>query len=143
MRNPRRHLLALVHVARRDLRLDEESWRALVRRTTGHDSCRDASVRQLRTLLGELERLGFRRRPPARAGRERLGGARRHRMARGLWIELWKAGVVRDPSERALDAFTRRVTGVDSLVWTEPEQTSLVIEALKDMAERNGVPVRA
>jgi len=63
------------------------------------------------------------------------------RMARGLWISLAKAGVIRNGSDRALDAFVRRQTQnrVSSARFlTDPEMGGKVVEALKAMAVRHG-----
>jgi phage gp16-like protein len=57
-------------------------------------------------------------------------------MVRGLWLELHQAGVVKDPSERALNRWVKRMTGVDALRWLTPAQMNSVIEALKKWNDR-------
>src|SRR3546814_16890334 len=47
-------------------------------------------------------------------------------------------GVVRDPSESALEAFAARQLNVEQLQWADQGRVYKLIEALKAMAERAG-----
>ncbi len=63
------------------------------------------------------------------------------RMARALWMRLAQAGVIKNGSDRALDAFVQKQTGrrVSSARFlTDPVAGAKVIEALKAMAARGG-----
>jgi phage gp16-like protein len=53
-----------------------------------------------------------------------------------LWQELHEAGAVRDKSEKALNAFVKRQTKVESYRWLNRYQASDVIEALKKWLKR-------
>lgn len=142
MADPKRRAdLAAIHCAKRDLGLDDAAYRALLQRVAGVESAAELAPRQRAEVLRELDRLGFRRAPARRAGRARLTGGRQAKKCRAMWIELHKAGVVRDASEAALDRFTKRVAGVDSLAWVDAQEASRVIEALKAMADRHGLLV--
>jgi hypothetical protein len=56
---------------------------------------------------------------------------------RVLWDRLNGAGVLRDASERALNSFVRRQTGIDRVEWLlDPRECNRVIEALKQMLAR-------
>lgn len=64
---------------------------------------------------------------------------------RAIWIEMHKAGIVRDGSEAALTAYAKRMSsqlnggiGVDSLEWLERDtQLAIaVLEALKQWQRR-------
>lgn len=127
----RRSMLAKIHVAKKQLALDEEAYRDVVRRVTGRDSAGAASDRQLDALLREFRRLGFK----APAGR---GPARQPyvRMIYGIWKDL--APHLSDSSEAALRAFVRRQTkgplspeGVDAPEFLDGHQAARVIEGLK------------
>lgn len=129
-------LVRAIHACRRQVPglESEDVWRATLFRLTCVSSLRQMNLLSLGQVLDELHRLG------APHTRPRL--AEPHlRMARGLWIELFKAGVVRNGSDAALDAFARRVTKVGRLEWCGPDQANKVIEALKDWARRAGVLV--
>jgi phage gp16-like protein len=89
-------------------------------------------------VIEHLRRHGFQRTTPREVGAAPVVELREahHRMARGLWIDLHRQGVVRDGSDRALNHFTARVTKVAALGWTDASQANQVIEALKAMARR-------
>jgi hypothetical protein len=132
-----------VHACRRKVAglEDEAAWRGFLARATatatapGVDSVRDMTMQQMVLVVEALHAAGA---PKARA---KLAEAHL-RMARGLWIELHRAGVVKHGSDAALDAFVRRTTKVGCLAWCGPDQANKVIEALKDWSKRKGVEVR-
>lgn len=149
--DPRRAAIAKVQIARKELGLDEAAYRALLERLTGRRSAADCTATQLGRVLEELKAKGWK---PAYTGRAvkavwvnespsippapRLADSPVARKARALWISLHQLGAVRDPSERALEAFAARQLGVDRLQWADQSQGYRLIEALKAMAERAG-----
>jgi len=145
--NPIRNgLIRKVQVARRELGLDDDSYRDLVERVTGKRSAGDCSVTQLEALVDELRGKGFKpKRAPKRAGNRKMADGAEVAKARALWISLYHLGVVRDPSEKALAAYAERVTGgrnkggTAALQWLTPQGCYQLIEALKAWAAR---PVR-
>ncbi len=122
----RRGMLGKVHIARKQLGLDEATYRALVLRVTKVESTAQASDAALHRLLAEFQRLGFRpsRRAPA------VASDKRHvRLIGALWSEL--APYLTDASPEALRAFCKRQTGVDAPEFLGGHQANKVIEALK------------
>lgn len=135
----RRSALAKVHVAKKELGLDDDTYRAIVGRVApGKRSSRDLSTAQLGRLIDELKRLGFKKPPPKRAGRRKLADDEQHRKIRALWLSLWNLGVVHSSAEATICAFVKRQTGKDALQWCTPHQLNKVVEALKDWATRDG-----
>lgn len=47
-----------------------------------------------------------------------------------------EAGFIRDSSERAINAYVHRITGVGRLEWLGTDQASRVIETLKKWQKR-------
>ena len=135
----RRGALAKVHLARKELGLEEVDYRAILERITGRTSAADCSMIDLGRVLDEFRAKGWQTKPAARPARKAAPASSPvARKARALWISLWHLGEVRDPSERALEAFGRRQLGVDRLQWADQSQGYRLIEALKAMAERAG-----
>lgn len=132
----RRAMMAKVHLAKKDLGLEDDDYRAVLERETGKRSAKDCSHAELEAVLAAFERQGFK--PKARAPRGRPATHGVARKARALWISLWQLGVVRDPSETALERFARRQLHVDRLQWADQSRGNALIEALKTMAERAG-----
>ena len=138
----RRAAVTKLQIARRELGLEEDDYRALLQRVTGRRSATELDDRQIGRVLDVLKGQGWpdkRNMGQRRAGdRPRPAASPVARKARALWISLHQLGVVRDPSERALEAFARRQLGVERLNWARASDGHRLIEALKAMAERAG-----
>ena len=117
--------LARVHIARKEMALDEDGYRAVLRRVTGHESAGRCSDSQLGAVLDEFQRLGW-----TAAKRHPRPSEKPHvRLIWALWAEL--RGRLRDPSPAALRSFVRRQTGVADPEWLDAAEANSVIEALK------------
>lgn len=141
---PRTAALAKIHIARKELAMEDEDYRALLQRVAGVASSRDLDAGGLDRVLAELRRLGFKPKPGAQAGKagqppRKLADDAQSRMMRGLWIELHDLGYVRDPSEAALAAFCKRQTKVEALQWLSGEQAEKLIEELKKWRDRDAL----
>ncbi|MBX9813233.1 MAG: regulatory protein GemA [Sphingomonas sp.] len=132
----RRAMLAKVHLAKKQLGLADDDYRAAIEVVTGKRSAGDLSHAELEALLAEFERRGFK--PARSAPRSARATSPVAQKARALWISLGQLGVVRDTSEKALEAFGKRQLGVERLQWADQSHSDALIEALKAMAERNG-----
>ncbi|MDP3329401.1 regulatory protein GemA [Parvibaculum sp.] len=134
----RKKLYAKLHIAKKQLGLDDDAWRDLLERVTGDRSLKVLDDTQLKGLVEECRRLGFK---PAKQSKP-LAGGREIRKARALWLSLWHLGVIPDPSEEALAGFARRVTGgkelgLAALQWVRGDDAFALIEALKERAARD------
>lgn len=140
----RRAAVIKVQIARKELGLDEDTYRAVLERITGRTSSADCSDAQLGRVLDDFKAKGWK--PKVIVGGRSSRPARKTppasspvaKKARALWLSLHHLGVVREPSETALEAFARRQLGVDRLHWADQSQGYRLIEALKAMAEREG-----
>jgi phage gp16-like protein len=136
----RRGMLAKVHIAKKQLRLSDDDYAAVLIRETGHDSAGKCSQAELEKALRAFERQGFTTKAKA-PGAKRAGGAADHpsaRKARAMWISLGLLGAINDTSEAALESFARRQLGCDRLQWANQTLVYKLVEALKAMAERHG-----
>ena len=126
----RTSLIRLIHVARRDLALDDDDYQAIIKaQASGKTSSADCSLEELESVVSHLKRCGFQVKP--KAGVRKLADDSQSRKIRALWLSLHQVGTVRDPSEAALSKFCKRHTGVDSLQWVTSSQASRLIEHLK------------
>lgn len=137
--NPDRlRLIKLIHVARREMRMDDETYRLMLSGMTGLDgatSTADLSVPNLQRVLEQLKQRGFKPRPN-KAGTRPRANDEQSRKIRSLWLELHDLGAVRDPSEEALANFVKSMTKVSALQWLNVAQASRVIENLKQWQHR-------
>lgn len=137
--NPvRAGLVGKVHVARQQLGLDDDSYRDLLERVTGKRSAAALSISDLEAVVAEFRALGWKpaRRGPVRAGTRPLATTATAGKLRALWLDGWHLGVVQDPSEAALSAWVKRVTGgrrrgIDALQWLTEDDAAKAIEGLK------------
>lgn len=136
-RPDRRSMIAKVHVAKKQLSLTEDDYRALLARVTGAASLSAATDLQIAAVLKELERLGWKPKPRAKPAAQP-----HHRKVFALWGALQRAGGLRDGSAAALRSFVLRQTGVGAVEWLTAAQCNSVTEALKAMVARaqSGAP---
>lgn len=132
----RRALLARVHIAAKELRLDREAYGEVLTRVTGRDSAAVLSDAQITLVLGEFKRLGW----DGSAARPKSGKPA-VRLIYGLWKELGPH--LAEPSREALRSFVRRQTrstlhpeGVDAPEFLNAKQANVVIEGLKAWLRR-------
>ncbi len=128
--SPSRALLAKIHIARKDLALEEDCYRALLIRVTGFRSAADCTDGQLDAVLAEFKRFGW-----APKTRHRPLSQKPHvRKIFALWGEL--RPTLRNGSTKALCAFVERQTGVADPEWLSPDEANAVVEALKKWLHR-------
>lgn len=129
----RRAMIAKINIARQQLGMAEEDYRAVLFDVTGTSSLRDCDERQLLAMLERLKARGFVAKPSTRAADHPMA-----RKARAMWISLHQLGVIDNPSEEALEAFARRQLGCERLSWARQSEANRLIEALKSMGKRAG-----
>jgi len=127
-------LIKIIHVARRELGMDEPTYRAMLLNAGKADSTSKMDVRALQDVLEQAKRAGFKVRsgkPDRRQDTSDMG-----RKARALWLFLHHLGAVRDPSERALATYVRRIAKVDDMHWASGWAMASLIETMKKWAMR-------
>ncbi|MCR1304496.1 MULTISPECIES: gp16 family protein [unclassified Enterobacter] len=133
----KQRLIQLIHIARNDLQMDEDTYRQMLQGLTGKASTKGMDVTQLNRVMESMKKKGFRIKP---AGKSRpdlpLDTHPQSKKLRALWLELASAGIVRDSSEQALALWVKRETGISALRWLSNEQASSVIEKLKKWQRR-------
>ncbi|EOE1791875.1 TPA: regulatory protein GemA [Citrobacter freundii] len=133
----KQRLIQLIHIARNDLQMDEDTYRQMLQGLTGKASTKGMDVTQLNRVMESMKKKGFRVKPSgkARSGLP-LDNHPQSKKLRALWLEMASAGIVRDCSEQALVLWVQRETGISALRWLSSEQASNVIEKLKKWQRR-------
>jgi len=137
-------LIRLIHVAKRQLALDDDSYRALLAGAAGgKTSCAAMNEPELEAVLDAMQQAGFKRRVnPAKKRRLSPAAGTPVKVAeiakiRAIWITMARHGVVRDGSETALNSYVKRQTsrsngvGVAEVAWLDEPLANQVLEALK------------
>lgn len=138
-----RREIQLIHVARQQTGMDDDTYRAMLHDRFGVASSKDMDWKQRKQLLDYFKTLGFKVRSTGKAtGAAKAKPSRaladdgESRKIRSLWILLHELGAVRNPSEEALAVYVKRLTKVDALQWVNGEQAKTLIETLKKWAMR-------
>lgn len=125
----RRKKMAIIHVAKKELGLDDESYRALLEGAAGVRSASQlASDRQYKAVLDALKAAGFRFTPQRRPHNGQLA------KCYALWCRVYELGGVRSRRWESMMSYVHRMAGVQDVY--RRDQLSLVIESLKSWIER-------
>jgi phage gp16-like protein len=140
-RNARTHLIRLIHVARRDLDMADDTYRAIVGQlAAGKASSADCTVPELERIVAHLKQAGFKVRKPkaAQPAEHRpLATDPESKKLRAVWLLLHQIGATHSNTEAALAAYVKRMTGVDDLHFARrPSDKFRAIEGLKAWAAR-------
>lgn len=131
----RKAMLAKVHIAKKDLALMDDCYRAVVSRIAHGrtDSAGKLSDGELNDLLREFKRLGWSasKGVPRSAARDPQA-----QKIRALWFALADAGIVHNRSETALRGYVQRMTGASDLRFCSSVEKRRLIETLKQWGLR-------
>jgi phage gp16-like protein len=130
--------IAAIHVAKKQLGLDDDTYRAKLARITGKHSVKDMTEAERQQVLTVFRNEGFAPAPAARRanGRQQLSGKFAKKL-QALWIAGWNLGIVRDRDDAALVVFVKRQTGIDHTRFLiNADDASRAIEALKSWLRR-------
>jgi len=141
--NPRRAaLIKLIQVARRDLGrqsgLDDLAYRDILRTIGRSESLAAMDIPGMERVLAHMKSKGFVVRPKAGDRPQTINPDASK--VRALWLFLHVLGEVRDPSEKALAAYVKRIAKVDDLRWARGRVVETLIETLKKWAMRGALP---
>lgn len=148
-RDNRRSALAQIHIAQKQLGMDDAQYRDLLESVTGQRSCSGMHISDLYKVIKRLEQCGFqRKKPSSRQQKKRYSPKASGKyidVMRAVWIEMYQSGMINDGSELALTGWAKRQSsqlnggiGIDELEWLErkPAIAEKVLESLKQWRGR-------
>lgn len=125
--------IAAIHVAKKELGLQEDDYRSLLHLVVGKTSLRVMTPAEHGRVLDAMVARGAGQKKKALAGPY---GAK----LQALWISGWNLGLVRNQSDEALLAFVSGQTGIDHTRFLrDAKDARKAVEALKKWLERGGV----
>ncbi|MGC0153300.1 gp16 family protein [Chromobacterium vaccinii] len=127
MRNP---ALALIHIAKKELAMEEDAYRAMLLSVGGVASSKDLSPEGIERVLTHMKRCGW---LPKGGKRPRVGQSREALVGK---IEALLAEAGRPWSYA--DAMAQRMYGVELAGWLAPMQLHSLAAALTYDAKRHG-----
>lgn len=122
--------IRLIHIAKSQLNIDDDTYRHLLQVLTKKSSTKMMTIRELEKVLENLKSKGFKVKSPKKAGKI-TATEPVHKKIRSLWLKLADAGKVKNRSEKAINSYVKRITGVEVMDWLTEKQAMVVIESLK------------
>lgn len=127
--------LAQIHIARQELGLTDEDYRAILARTAGVSSAKQLTNRNVGYVIAEFKRLGWEPKPAKKAGRKAPNPPRsRQRVMDKIEAMLTAAG---RPWAYA-DGMAQRMFQVERVDWLDDDQLHRLMQALIIDAKRQG-----
>lgn len=132
----RSKIIQLIHIAKAQVGLSEEDYRAVLESTAKKSSCSEMTLSELDDVLKAMKKLGFKVKKLSTKENELGWDASKEQMdyIKGMW-EL----VARDKSDRALYKFIKRITGADHPRFMRSIDSQKVITALRKMMADKGL----
>jgi hypothetical protein len=127
----RNQLLGQLHRIAKNMGLDEDDYRDRLHLVAGVRSAKTLTEQQLRDAVTKF---------PVKHSASNVSQPEQ-RKAKALWISCWNLGALDAGGDAALDAFVKRQTGKERLLFLTPPEANKVTEALKDIAKRKGFAV--
>jgi hypothetical protein len=128
----RRAMISKIHVAKKDLALTDDTYRAVIERVTTKTSSADCSDPQLEAVLAEFARLGWK----ASKGTRHTSARPWVRKIYAIWGDL--RPLLQDATDDTLRAFVRRQThslrnpdGIADPKWLDAKDATKVIQGLE------------
>ncbi|MBR0100299.1 MAG: regulatory protein GemA [Treponema sp.] len=135
-KNGRSKIIQLIHIAKSQIGLSDEDYRAVLESTAKKTSCSEMTLFELNEVLKAMKKLGFKVKKLETREEEIGWDASKAQMdyIKGMW-EL----VARDKSDRALYKFIKRITGADHPRFMRSVDSQKVIVALRKMMVSAGL----
>lgn len=129
-------LLAQIHIAKKQLGMDDDTYRRMLHQVTGLHSCTGMSAQQLRDVLARLKASGFK----VKAKRQ---GRATPQPAPDLAALMSKVEALLAEAVRPwayADSMARHMFKIDRVEWLEAAQLEKLMVALIKDAGRHGRP---
>ncbi len=141
--NNRKSLLTKIHIAKKDLNLDDDTYRAMLMRITGKNSCKTMTIGELYKVLGSFESKGFK----VKSKPFKKVTSKNNLVPKmlAIWNDMYRNKIITDNSPQALTAFARKMINrkdnilILNLQALNKDEAILVIETLKQWQKRVGV----
>jgi phage gp16-like protein len=132
----RRKLLALIHILKNQLNLEDSKYRQILQEVVGADSCKTLENKDLIKVAKHLRALKGKKLISQLDRIVKGGKLTQLDLIYGLWNQLYRAGKLQDESIQGLTAYIKRVVGVERPEWLTVAQKQKLIEMLKRWLKR-------
>lgn len=148
--------MARIHIAKKDLAMDDAEYREILKAHTGKTSCSEMTLGELFKVEHYLKNTMGWKAKTRKTGNKRSSPTSREKeiskktmvdKLRALWIGMAREGLIRDGSENALEVWVQRMSarlnqgsGIQKVDWLNqsPDICWQLIENLKQWRKRLG-----
>jgi hypothetical protein len=137
-------LIQLIHIGKTKLALTDDGYRALLRGVCGKESCAGMTIPELDRALKAVKAAGFRVEKKMPLKKEEIGRANPSQLSyiKGMWVL-----VAVSKTDKALNAFIKRIAHVEDIRFLGVKEAQKVILALRAMMikagyDPDGIPQR-
>ena len=129
-KNSKQTLIAKIHIAKKELALDDETYRDVLERVTGKTSCKGMNLNELKAVVMDLKRLGF---TPKQTAKTQTDHGRRPTTTADKQPMLDKIEAIL--TDRGLHwhyahGMAKKMFGKELVTWLTTEQMYKVVQAL-------------
>ncbi|MDO6419368.1 regulatory protein GemA [Amphritea sp. 2_MG-2023] len=137
-KDPRKAAIVQIHIAKKQLGLDDETYRQMLAVLTGKNSCAQMTINELKWVISHLKKCGFKNKPQTYGQRPNPGASRRALMNK---VEALLAdNGLHWNYAHSMAAHMFKVEKVD---WLDPHQLHKLVAALEINARRQAAKQRA
>lgn len=135
MNKEKRTLIAKIHIAKKDLAMDDATYRDVLVRVTGKNSCKKMTLNELKMVIKDLKRLGFTVKQTAKPehGRKPTTTPEREAMLSKIGAMLADMGL----HWHYVHGMAKNMFGVDMVHWLDAEKMYKVVQALAVYQKRH------
>lgn len=126
MKDNRKAMMARIHIAKKELALDEETYRAMLLAVTGQRSCADMHISDLYKVMEHLKQRGYK--PNARKFGKRPNPAKPNK---ALMSKVEALLADNGLHWNYAHAMAKRMFGVDKVDWLDADQLWRLVAALQ------------
>jgi len=125
--------LAKIHIAKKDLCLDDDTYRDILWTLFRKRSASDLDSQARFKLIAHFKKLGWKATPKTKRKIEDPKAGK----IWSLWYQLKDAGLVESVTPKAIRAYVKKQTNCDDIRFCTEDQKSHVIECLKQWLARS------
>lgn len=131
-KDPRKTAIQLIHIAKSQLGLDDDTYRQMLNSTTGKNSCSKMDLTELQQVLDHLKTKGFKSKASRQHGQRPNPGQNRKALMSKVEALLTDSGLHWNYAH----AMAQRMFKVEKVDWLEPDQLHKLVGALAINARR-------
>ena len=133
--------LAKIHIAKKDLGISDDAYRAMLMDVAKVDSASKLDFHGQYAVLQRLKELGWSPKSSKNKGRKAGLVKTQADKIRACWITMHQENIVHDAGESALGNYIKRMTKGEKQrpEFLDRKESNMIIESLKSWAKTHGV----